>query len=195
MEKSLEYMTAEEAAAIWRVSTDQVLHTCERGGIKGAAKLSGHWIIPVGTPCPNYEVVSACTEKAISKLKRTEKQQLFIDSFSENSIPFAILEHRIGKRTMTIVCRCSDRAKQTLSEAVYGMFLDDLDEKGVFKTSVAEREKILRTIRVGLVGEEPSLKEYMEKLKVALASMDFCEDDISMLLEKYAEHYRPLIEK
>ena len=79
MGKSAEYMTVKEAAEVWKVRAERVIYTCECGGIDGAAKLSGQWIIPAGIPEPIImQIPSHSNELPAEQNKRTKKQQAFI---------------------------------------------------------------------------------------------------------------------
>jgi len=46
------YITVNEAAELWNVTTQQVSVLCRLGKVEGAEKIKGKWIIPVGTSKP-----------------------------------------------------------------------------------------------------------------------------------------------
>ena len=48
----MEYMTTNEAAAMWGVKVRQVQTLCEKGQVKNASRLGQIWVIPKGTPKP-----------------------------------------------------------------------------------------------------------------------------------------------
>ena len=45
-------MTTKEAAELWGVTIRQIQLLCDRGRVKGAAKLGDIWVIPKGTQKP-----------------------------------------------------------------------------------------------------------------------------------------------
>jgi len=190
MENLAEYMTIEEAAEMWKVRAEKIIYTCECGGIDGAAKLSGQWIIPVGIPEPIImQIPSHSNEVPSEQNKRTKKQQAFIDAFRGDSIPFSVSEHQIGKKTFIVTSCYSKKATQTLSEIMFSLISRD------FGLSISEHNKILKQIRQEQIDKQLSYSEYMENVKMMLIQMEFCEDDIAMLLDKYAEVYQPLQER
>ena len=92
-----------------------------------------------------------------------------------------------------IVTSCySKNATQTLSEIMFSLVLRELEKQGHLRVSIAEKEKALKKIRKDEIEKQPSYSEYMECMKERLIKMEFCEDDIAMLLDKYAEVYQPL---
>ena len=48
----MDWITTKEAAELWGVTTRQVQILCDRGKVKGAARLGDIWVIPKGTPKP-----------------------------------------------------------------------------------------------------------------------------------------------
>ena len=187
MGKSAEYMTVKEAAEMWKVREERIIYTCECGGIDGAAKLSGQWIIPVGISEPIImQIPSHSNELTAEQNKRTKKQQAFIDAFKGDAIPFSVSEHQHGKTKMIVTCCASKNATQTASEIMFSLISRE------FGLSLSEHNKILEQIRQEQIEKQPSYSEYMESKKEMLIKMEFCEDDIAMLLDKYAEVYQPL---
>ena len=195
MDTTLEYMTVEEATSKWKVRTERIILTCEHGGIKGAAKLSNQWIIPKGIPRPTIKKIPPTPRKFFDgKGSRTHKQQAFIDTFRDDIVPLHVDEYRIGNTVFTVTSCSSKKQKRTAVGAVYSLALRGLEMQEGIHISVAEREELLNELRQKEIEKQISFSEYMDYLKAALIKMDFCDDDIAMLLEKYAEAYRPLEE-
>jgi len=48
----MDWITTKKAAELWGVTTRQVQILCDRGKVKGAARLGDIWVIPKGTPKP-----------------------------------------------------------------------------------------------------------------------------------------------
>ena len=48
----MDWMTTKEAAELWGVTTRQIQLLCDRGRVKGAAKLGDIWVIPKGVSKP-----------------------------------------------------------------------------------------------------------------------------------------------
>ena len=48
----MEYMTTQEAAAVWGIKIRRVQALCERGQIESATRLGKIWVIPKSAPKP-----------------------------------------------------------------------------------------------------------------------------------------------
>ena len=192
-----EFMTVEEAAALWKVHPERITYTCENNGIEGAAKLSGQWIIPAGISRPVIKQIPRVPNKELSdeNSTRTRAQQALIEAFEGHAIPFSVSEHRIGKTTYIVTSCYSKSAKRTMAEAIFSLALRELENQGRLRLSISESEKILKSIRKSEIEKQPSFSQYMKGIEESLKKMDFCEDDVAMLLEKYAEAYQPLEER
>jgi len=185
-----EYMTVEEAAALWKVRPERVIYTCDCGEIKGAAKLSEQWIIPAGIPRPIIKQLPHPPSKPSDESKgRTRKQQALIDAFKDDAVPFSVMEHRIGNTTYIVTGCYSKKATRTLAETVFSMILRDTN------FSVSKQSEILKEFRKKEIEKQQSFSEYIKTIEKVLTNMGFSEKDISMLLDKYSEAYRPLEER
>ena len=185
-------MTVECAAALWKVNPERITYTCEQGGIENAAKLSGQWIIPVETLRPVIrQIPPSSTKTADGHNKRTESQQAFVDAFKRNdAVPMGVFEHRIGNTLYRVTTCYSKKAKRTAAEVVFSMILRDEE----LHLSVAEQEKLKQEFRKVEIEKQPSLSDFLSEIKESLIRTKFCEEDIKMLLDKYAEAYQPLEE-
>ena len=192
-----EYMTIEEAAALWKVRPERLIYTCDCGGVKGAAKLSNQWIIPAGIPRPVIkQIPHPPTKPSEENGERTRKQQALIDAFDkEDTVPFSVTEHRIGNTTYTVTSCYSKKATRTFAEIIFSMFLRDLEREGHLKLSVPRQQELIKEFRKNEVAKQPSFPEYVKSVENMLVKMEFSENDISMLLDKYVEAYRPLEER
>jgi hypothetical protein len=187
MKETAKYMTVEEAAEIWKVRPERIIYTCECGGIDGAAILSGQWIIPTEISKPVIKQMPISSDKLPDENnKRTNKQQALVNAFKDDAIPFSVSEHQIGKKTFIVTSCYQKNATQTLSEIMFSLISRD------FGLSVSEHNKILKQIRQEQIDNQLSYSEYMENVKAMLIQMEFCEEDMAMLLDKYAEAYQPL---
>jgi len=193
MNKTAMYMTVDEAAEIWKVRPERVIYTCDCGGIGGAAKLSGQWIIPASIPRPVIKYTPPKrVESAVGNEKRTSKQQAIINAFKGDAIPFSVSEHIYGKTTYTVVSCYSKGAKRTMAEIKASWFLRCLERAGYIRLSASEHDELLKSVRDDEIRNQPSFSEYLIKIERALVKMEFSEEDIAMLLDKYAMVYKPL---
>ena len=48
----MEWMTVQEAGALWGISTRRAQFLCAIGKVEGAQKLGNIWVIPKGIPKP-----------------------------------------------------------------------------------------------------------------------------------------------
>lgn len=48
----MEYITANETADIWQISSRRVRKLCEEGRVKGAIQKANLWLIPTSSPKP-----------------------------------------------------------------------------------------------------------------------------------------------
>ena len=48
----MEWITIQEAAKLWGITTRQVQYLCVDGKIDGVQRLGNMWVIPKGTPKP-----------------------------------------------------------------------------------------------------------------------------------------------
>ncbi len=189
--KTTEYMTVEEAAELWKVRPERIEYTCEQGGISGAAKLSGQWIIPAGTVRPVIrQIPQPPKEQSNVQSGRTRLQQALVDGFKDGNVPLGVFERKIGNATYIVTTYSSKDAKQTISEKILSMMLRDLD----VNMSASDYSKTMKEFRQKEIEQQPSYSEYMENAKEYLTKMGFGEEDIAMLLDKYAEAYKPLEE-
>ena len=192
MEQIQNFMTVDEAATLWKVRPERIIYTCECGEINGSARLSDQWIIPMGIERPKIKRLPIETDQSEkSDSKRTELQQMFIDAFEHDSLPTKIIQQKIGKKTFTIVCRHPNDAKYTYTEMGYNIILGEMERTGI-NISSEEREEILRCARRYDINQRPTLTEYLEGMKENLIEAGFSDEDISMMLDKYAEHYHPI---
>ena len=74
------------------------------------------------------------------------------------------------------------------------MILRDLQSQGHIQLSVSKQEEILKEFRKTEIKKQPSFSEYIKGIREALIKMNFSEEDVAMLLDKYAESYSPLEE-
>ena len=196
MDEIAEYMTVEEAAALWKVRPERLIYTCDCGEIKGAAKLLDQWIIPAGMSRPVIKQIPHPPNKVSDESEgRTRKQQALVDSFKDDAVPFSVTEHKIGKTTYIVTSCYSKKATRTLAESMYSLILRDLESEGLLKLSVSEQEEIMKKVRKDEIAKQPSFSEYIKNVETMLTKMEFSEKDISMLLDKYAQVYRPLEER
>jgi hypothetical protein len=145
------------------------------------------WIIPAGISKPVIKQMPISSDKLPDENNnRTKKQQALIEAFKDDAIPFSVSEHQIGKKTFIVTSCYSKNATQTLSEIMFSIISRN------FGLSISEHNKILKQIRQEQIDKQLSYSEYMENAKAMLTQMEFCEDDIAMLLDKYAEAYQPL---
>ena len=193
MKEPTTYISVDEAARRWKVSPKRIIYTCESGGIEGAAKLSGQWIIPAALPRPTIKQLPTPVQKQPGgNKKRTSKHQAFINVFEGDGIPFNVSEYKTDKCTYIVTSCYSKQTKRTAAEAVASWRLRCLEREGYLHTSASERGEIMRAIRDDEIRKQPSLPEYLEQIEKALIKMEFPEEDIAMLLVKYAEAYKPL---
>ena len=188
--KTSEYMTVDEAAKLWKVRPERVTYTCEHDGIKGAAKLSGEWIIPTGTPRPVIRQIPHPQKTSATQRNRTDMQQAIIESFKDGAIPFGVFKHRIGTTTFIVTTCFSKNAKKTAAEAIFSMILRDPE----VNIHCDEYIRIMKEFRQKEIERQPSYDEYLNHAQDYLVKMGFNEEDISLLMDKHAESYRPLEE-
>lgn len=95
--------------------------------------------------------------------------------------------------TTYIVTSCySKTAKRTVVEMCMMYCLGCLEEDGRLQLSASERNELMKSVRDDEIANQPSFAEYLEKVRKALMKMEFSENDIAILLDKYAEAYKPL---
>lgn len=185
-------MTIDEAATLWKVRPERIIYTCECGKIEGAARLSDQWIIPTGIKRPKIKRLPTTSESSEeARPQRTELQQMFIDAFTIDSVPTQIIQHKVGKKIINIVCRHSNDDQYTSSEIGYAIIFGEMERAGI-PISDVERNEIFRCARQYHIHQQPTLTEYLDSMKEGLIEMDFCDEDIAMMLDQYATHYHPI---
>ena len=193
MKETKTYISVDEAAQKWKVSPERVVYTCECGGIEDAAKLSGQWIIPAALPRPTIKYLPTPVQKLPDENNnRTSKHQAFIDAFEGDTIPFNVTEHVTDKGTFIVTSCYSKHTKRTATEVFASWLLRCLDREGHLRLSASEHNALMKSIRDDEIRNQPNLTDYLKRIEKALIKMEFAEDDIAMLLEKYAEEYKPL---
>jgi len=193
MSNLIEYFTLEETAKLWKVTPERILYTLEHFGIDGAAKLGSTWIFPKDLPRPKIKMIPV--EKSADlplPNGRTKLQQCFIDSFNGDGIPMGVYERVIGNTTYRIVEKSAKGANRTLREVMLRRVYREIEEDPDILWSSHDTNAALKKLHKEEVEQQPSLEEYLEGKRKMLADMNFDEEDIKMLLGKYAEYYTPL---